>query len=104
LGLAGIQSAYGEAAEALCRPAPTANAVIPALVTAARLRKSRRDTPRRVVWRGLGVAEEIAELVLGVAPSPADRDPLLLPLPGTRGRIHLAEVEDDAPAAFVALH
>src|SRR5438093_706761 len=52
LGLAGIQSGYGAAPEALCRSAPTANAVIPALVTAARLRKSRRVTLRRVVWRG----------------------------------------------------
>jgi hypothetical protein len=42
LVLAGIQSGYGEAAEALFRPAPTASAVIPALVKAARLRKSRR--------------------------------------------------------------
>src|SRR5207249_8477419 len=52
LGLAGIQSEYGEAAKARCRLAPTANAVIPAPVTAARLRKSRRVTPRRVVGRG----------------------------------------------------
>src|SRR2546422_10388402 len=41
-GLAAIQSAYGEAAGALCQSAPTTNAIIPALVAAARLRKSRR--------------------------------------------------------------
>src|SRR5437870_5567509 len=52
LRLAGIQSGYGEAAEALRRPPATASAVIPAPVTAARLRKSRRVTRRRVVWRG----------------------------------------------------
>src|SRR3989442_2225101 len=52
----------------------------------------------------LGVAEEIAELVLGVAPGPADCDPLLFPPPGTRGRIHLvAEIEDNAPAALVSV-
>jgi hypothetical protein len=34
-GLAGIQSGYAEAPKALRRPAPTANAVIPALATAA---------------------------------------------------------------------
>src|SRR5437899_5720220 len=52
----------------------------------------------------LGVAEEIAELVLGVAPGAAEGDPLLLPLPKAGRRIHLiAEIEVDDPAAFVAL-
>src|SRR2546422_4234641 len=56
------------------------------------------------VLAALGVAEEIAELVLDVAPGPADCDPLLFPPPGTRGRIHLvAEIEDNAPAALVSV-
>src|SRR5437899_3419002 len=52
----------------------------------------------------LGVAEEIAELVLSVAPGPAQRDPLLLPLSRARRRICLvAEIQNDAPAALIAL-
>jgi hypothetical protein len=59
LALAGIQSAYGEAAKALCHRAPVASAVTPTLVTAARSRKSRRVTPRRVVLRELVVGIEV---------------------------------------------
>src|SRR6266850_1277514 len=59
LRLAGTQSGYGEAAAARGRPAPTARAVIPALVMAARLRNSRRFTLRRVVGRESVVGIEV---------------------------------------------
>src|SRR5262245_1597190 len=56
--LAGIQSGYGEAAEALRQSAPT-SALIPTPVTAARLRNSRRVTPRRVALRELVAGIEV---------------------------------------------
>ena len=53
----------------------------------------------------LGIAEEIAETVLGVAPRSPDRDPLLLSPPRAGRRIRLiAQVEDDAPATLIALN
>jgi len=53
----------------------------------------------------LGIAEEIAETVLGVAPRSPDRDPLLLWPPRAGRRIRLiAQVEDDAPATLIALN
>src|SRR5439155_12162062 len=97
-----IHSGYVEAAEASFRSAPTASVVIPAVAQPARLRKSRRVTSRRAVWRGsvAGIGALLPVRTLDEGKTAASSAAILPHAPGeVKGRIAPLAPGGSAPTA-----